>query len=330
MIQWLRIGLLGALLIAGCASQPPRGVATLSSGEPEIVLPGGELEHARLLAMGMALSKGWKPVEIESQRLLLERSLPANAPQARLLSSDPSTTPPKLRVETRLTDRQDGVLVALRAFIATNPGTEAEQQIDYTEDYQDELLISLNALASGWLANRDRIASEIPLPPDPDAVVIAASDADGDDPSPATADAAVAEPDAQPGPESAAAERREDTATDQSAPAAGGATAGGDAATAPIASATAPPSANPLPSTLSGAPTLTSGNNPMLALDDQPRRGLWAFYAEASARERGCAVGERGAVLLNTSPDFELHEVQCNGGRNLLLRCQGGICREVN
>lgn len=305
------------LLLGGCASQPGR-VGAIGAGGPEIMLPGGDLDHARLLAMGMARSKGWTVSQSGERRLILERNLPSNAPQASLLSADAMLTTPKLQVETDLEERRDGILVALRSFIIVNPGTEKERRVDYTDDYQSELLISLNALASAWLENRERIASEIPLPPDPDAIQ---ETAEVDPNSAASGDMIAA---ADPG-DAVGTSSLVDTSLDQT-----GSTSG--------ATAGATPAVGVSPATTVGtsqAPTSVGGavvaeDNAMLVLDGQARRGLWAFYAEASARERGCAVNERGAVLLNTSSEFELHEVQCNGGPNLLLRCQGGVCREVN
>jgi hypothetical protein len=270
----------------------------------------------------MAQSRGWQIVEAGGQNLLLQRTLPANAPQAALLTAGASRgetiSQPKLQVETQLQEHRDGVLVELRSYIVTNPGTETERRVDYTADYQDELLISLNSLASAWLANRNRIASEIPLPPDPETVVqegVLTTD----------------ESDNASLPRANTEDLGDQTARGESA---GETTAMADVVErpnepipipeTPTSTAYAPRSA-PASDTPSGA-----DENPMLALGGQPRRGIWAFYAEASARERGCTVGERGAILLNTTPPFELHEVQCTNGGNLLLQCQGGICRAVN
>lgn len=307
-----------AVVVAGCASQPSR-LPQASASEAEIVLPGGGIEHARLLAMGMAQSKGWRIAEAEAEHLLLERNLSANAPQARLLSGEGATAEPKLQVETHFSKHRDGVRVSLRSYVITNPGTDAAQRIDYTADYQDELLISLNALASAWLANRERIASKIPIPPDPDSAVQTGSGttAYAEDPSQPTT---ATEDRVGPGDE------RPPTSTTTAAAAA--------AASPPREPLAIPRSttstAYAADSALASNDATEPAENQMLALDQQRRRGIWAFYAEASARERGCAVSERGAVLLDTTPPFELHEVQCDNGENLLLQCQGGICRQAN
>ncbi|MCF7992674.1 MAG: hypothetical protein K9M02_19700, partial [Thiohalocapsa sp.] len=69
--------------------------------------------------------------------------------------------------------------------------------------------------------------------------------------------------------------------------------------------------------------------NDMLVLSQSTRKGLWAYYAEDYAREQGCRVGDRGAVLLQETVEYELHEVECIDAPNRLLRCQGGVCRAM-
>lgn len=304
MKQHVYYGLLvcASLLLGACASQPPRqsGEASSEAVGPRIQLPGPGLEQARLLAMGMARSKGWRIIEVDERRLLLERDLPPESPQARLLNPEGHPRTPRLQVETRLSERGGDVLVGLSASVVLQPGTETERRIDYTRDYEDALLISLNALANAWLENRTRIASAIPLPPDPDAVVIA-----------------EASTDALP-----------EIATEPTEPAE-------DASTNPIAPASASSVTLEQPALRRPAGRLreefaaaeTSEPNEMLVLDNPSPRGLWTFYAEASARERGCDPDERGAVLLRATPAFEFYEIQCTGGGRLMLSCQRGICR---
>ena len=69
--------------------------------------------------------------------------------------------------------------------------------------------------------------------------------------------------------------------------------------------------------------------NDMMMLSGRPRTGLWAYYAERFAEQQGCELDELGAVLLQKTPAFELHEVHCKLSANLLLKCQGGICQGV-
>lgn len=318
------------LLVMGCSSQPTRVGQTGGRSGPEILLPDGKVEQAQLLAMGMARSKGWTIVESDDQHLLLERQLPEGSPQAQMLSPEGVYSAPTLQIETRLRERGKDVLVSLSSSVIINPGTEQERRIDYTNDYQDQLMISLNALASAWLENRTRIASEIPLPPDPDEIAIAEAGESGTTEE-TTAGAAGS-------PLDTLAETSTDVSTmtavnaAPTAPAASDAQRHGSEATMPQVSAnTAATLYGPGQAEQDLATTRgPTEPNQMLVLDGQARRGLWTFYAEASARERGCTVTERGAVLLSTTTAFELYEVQCGGGSNLLLRCQGGICREIN
>ncbi|MBK5930632.1 hypothetical protein [Halochromatium salexigens] len=318
MKQCVYYGLLvcASLLIGGCASQSPRQSSDTSIGAtgPEIQLPGPGIEEARLLAMGMARSKGWRIIEADEHRFLLERSLPPDSPQAHLLNPEGHPSTPKLQVETRLSERGRDVLVGLSVYVVVNPGTETERRIDYTSDYEDALLISLNALANAWLENRSRIASEIPLPPDPDAVVIAEASTNGlpESPTEPIQDTPISA--------GASAETRETGApTRTDAPAA-----------APASSVTLEQPALRRPAGRirdEFAAAETSEPNEMLVLDNPSPRGLWTFYAEASARERGCEPDERGAVMLRATPAFEFYEIQCTNGGRLMLSCQGGVCR---
>ncbi|NBC47677.1 MAG: hypothetical protein GVY22_06765 [Gammaproteobacteria bacterium] len=329
MKQRLLYGLLlcASLVIGGCASQPrlDSHMGAAPSG-PELQLPGSGAEHAKLLAMGMARSKGWQIAANEPDRLLLERELPPQSPQAQKLSPDGIIRAPKLQVESRFREQRGDVAVRLSAYVITNPGTEVERRIDYTSDYQDALLISLNALANAWVEYRDTIASTIPLPPDPDVAFDAGTET---------------------GSEIAAETAREGTTGSELGRAADEPTAA--TSSAPVEPSGATTASRPAERAASSAqvaldpPELrrpagrvrdeyataaaTNVDNNLVALDDSAVRGLWASFAEASARERGCEVGERGAVLLNTTSAFELYEVQCNAAQNLLLWCRGGVCR---
>lgn len=320
MKQCVYYGLLvcASLLIGGCASQPPHQSSEASVGAvgPEIQLPGPGVEEARLLAMGMARSKGWRIIEAGERRFLLERALPPDSPQTRMLNPEGHPSTPRLQVETRLSERGRDVLVGLSAYVVVNPGTETERRIDYTSDYEDALLISLNALANAWLENRTRIASEIPLPPDPDAVVIAEASTNAlpEIPTEPTQDAPTG---------AGASAETEET----------GAHANADAAAIAPAPASSVTLQQPALRRPAGrirdefAAAETSEPNEMLVLDNPSPRGLWTFYAEASARERGCEPDERGAVLLRATPAFEFYEIQCTDGGRLMLNCQGGVCR---
>jgi hypothetical protein len=284
-----------------------------------------------------------------------------------LLSTEDTLTPPSLQVETDFSRRNAGVRVNLQAFVVTNPGTESEQRLDYTDQYQSELLISLNALASAWLENRDRIASEVPIPPEPESPPAAEATAQAS-PNPTEAPAPTNAPpraevpslaiSAWSEPESASQEpasapetrpevaegtpsddikvtTRSDAAASEAstpAPAAAPPRLRNSILTANNAPATAAADRKP-PARTATVPTFSqepdnASDEALVALDDNAFSGSWGAYAIASARQRGCVVGARGAVLMSSNGNSELHEVQCDNGPNLLLQCQSGICRE--
>ncbi|MGB5833918.1 MAG: hypothetical protein WBG92_18290 [Thiohalocapsa sp.] len=318
-----------SLALSGCASTSSGKVAIGSISDlPQTMLNGAELDDARAVAMGTARTKGWTIKDAAANRLLLERELSNSSPQATALGS--SLTPPTIEVETDLVERSEGTVVALKAFVVTNPGTQEEKRIDYTSDYENQLLISLSSLQSAWLSSRNKIASKVPLPSEQDAEEQSQSQNDPsvaepvvagtpDSPGLSSADASpvVAEPSSAPPPQLSSAP----TATE--AP---------DLGVAQTTSALPEASGGGLPSTAtSAAPVLTepAPRNDMLVLNSSSRKGLWAYYAEDYARLRGCAIGDRGAVLMQETPTFELHEVECAGSSNMLLKCQGGVCNAV-
>jgi len=336
--------LLIAAVVAGCATQPGMVAVGDISDLPQTLLPGARLQYARSLAMGMARSKGWTISETAPNRLVLERTLPADSPQAAALGLGPSAVPPRIQVEANLVERSDGVVVALRSDIVTNPGTKDEQRIDYTRDYENDLMISLSALESAWLANQQRIARDVPVP----TPAVAAEQASDNAPEAAgeaigtavpRTTAAIPEPPVRPAAEAPAAPvpSSADVAVQQPAPPPAAplpSTTMPPAATAgTTASRLPPPSGVGLPATttpaISEQSPPTGVGNDMMVLNTNARKGLWAYYAEDYARLRGCALSDAGAVLLQETPSYELHEVHCAGGPNFLLRCQGGVCQEM-
>ena len=338
-LVYLAVLLSALLTIAGCASTP-RGAVPIGniSDLPQTMLSGAKLDHARSVAMGTARTKGWTIKAADPNRLLLERDLPATSPQASALGS--TAAPPKIEVETDLVERSDGTIVALKAFVVSNPGTPDEKRIDYTADYENQLLISLSSLQSAWIDSRGKIASTVPIPTEQDiaeqtesqdgpaasssgAEPVAATVAEA--PTPAVPDRApVPAPVQQPQAAATARTAPPSVPTADSVPGIG-ATAGNGSAL-PAASADGlPPSATPAVSVASDI----APRNDMLVLNDSGRKGLWAYYAEDYARLRGCAIGDRGATLLQETPTFELHEVPCVGANNVLVRCQGGVCEGV-
>lgn len=322
----LRVGtvpfVLAMAVIAGCATMSGGVPLGNLSGLPQTTLPGARLEHARSVAMASARSKGWDIVSAAPNRLVLERALPADAPQAVALGHTLGSPAPRVQVETDMVERGDGTLVALRSFIVTDPGTANAKKIDYTASYESELLLSLSALQGAWLATRDKVTSDVPIPTQADEEVVEFDEAELTPVQAAFAEGAreVADEPRSPPPAPAPAA----PAPVVSAPPAPVVSAA--AAPSPPPSAAASPSPSPPPAPVVRQAPVTAPSNDMLVLNAGARKGLWAYYAEDYARLRGCAVGNLGAVLLQETADYELHEVHCDGSENVLLKCRGGVC----
>jgi len=342
------------VILTGCASVPSGSSGKVAIGNisnlPQTLLSGAKLEHARSIAMGTARSKGWNITSAQANQLKLQRDLSASSPQAIALGS--TLTPPKMEIETDLVERSDGTIVALKAFVITNPGTTEEKRINYTPDYESQLLISLSSLQSAWLEGRNQITSRVPIPsadevaeqeasqdsPTADLVasepVIASAPAptlQAQDAAPATAPAPPATPPVPPAtPPAPPATPPAPPATPPSPPQPQ-ITSSAPNPTMPVASpAGLPETAIPaVPPIAGAAPDNAALSNDMLVLNSGARKGLWAYYAEDYARLRGCAIGDRGAVLMQETASFELHEVECAGTANIMVKCQGGVCEGV-
>ena len=308
---------------------------------PQTTLSGADLDDARSIAMGTARSKGWDIKNVEGNQVLLERPVATNSPQAGALRTQSSLAPPQLQVETNLAKRSDGTVVALRAFVVTNPGTKEEKRIDYTNDYQNDLLSSLNSLQASWAAGRSKVTSVVPIPnkeeiaeqnqpqnqfspAPPSAESVAAAPSSAPMPVPPPTPTTAAQPVAArtaPVPEAAAAPAP--VVSPAPAPAS-------DTSSAVVSRGLAAPGAAAAPSTLPQLGTSQiADRNDMLVLNNTGGKGLWSYYAEDYARLRGCDIGDRGATLLRQTATFELLEVQCVGRDNMLLKCQGGVCEPI-
>jgi len=332
------------LTLGGCATQPST-TGTVSIGNisklPQTTLSGADLDDARSIAMGTARSKGWDIKNVEGNQVLLERPVATNSPQAGALRTQSSLAPPQLQVETNLAKRSDGTVVALRAFVVTNPGTKEEKRIDYTNDYQNDLLSSLNSLQASWAAGRSKVTSVVPIPnkeeiaeqnqpqnqfspAPPSAESLAAAPSSAPMPVPTPTPTTAAQPVAArtaPVPEAAAAPAP--VVSPAPAPAS-------DTSSAVVSRGLAAPGAAAAPSTLPQLGTSQiADRNDMLVLNNTGGKGLWSYYAEDYARLRGCDIGDRGATLLRQTATFELLEVQCVGRDNMLLKCQGGVCEPI-
>lgn len=325
------------------------------------------MEEARSVAMAAARTKGWDITAADANRLLLERPLPPDLPQAQALNSP--LAPPRMQVETAIVDRRDGAVVALRAFALTNPGTKDEKRIDYTSEYENQLLISLSSLSSAWIAARDKVRSEVPTLAQFEGNQTA--EADGGDlgnvaqtvASGAVASAAAPSPEPvvrseplppvpTPAPAPAPTPAPAPRVVQPAAPVASSAPPVPVASSSLVAPTIEPPASpttaaeaatpsqlRPGPSPDGGvsspapiaptAPAETAASNDMLVLNQGARKGLWAYYAEDYARLRGCAIGDRGATLLQQTDGGEVHEVECVGKANVLVSCRGGVCESM-
>lgn len=292
----LAMGLVaGALLGGGCATTTSSISTPVTTRQPSTVLEGADLDAARSVAMAAARSKGWTVNPNSDHSLILERKISPLAPQAQALGQQPDAPAPRIQVQTMFTERNTGTEVVLRAFVRVNPETEHEKRIEYTEDYQTDLAISLSALQSAWLTAAHRLASPAPIPRNAPALAdIDVPSVTPSEPETATDPTPWREQEAQwPETQSQVGADPQDTL----------------AARRPMIDQTAP--------------------NQMLVLDTQMRTGTWAYYAERYAQQQGCTLGEQGAVLLQKTPEFELHEVVCTNRANRLVKCQGGLCQTM-
>lgn len=356
------------LLTSGCATAPTSGGFGPIGGQPSTLLQGAGIDEARSVAMASARSKGWTLASAGDPQstaeasqpagLILERDLSATAAQSVALGALPGGPAPKVRVLVTLAPQEVGTEVGLRAFVIVNPGTENEKQLEYTDDYADDLAVSLSALQSAWLATGHRLAEAAPVPeapapapdnlldPNADGAAATSSAAGSDEAGPASRESMLAE-----------ATQAEDATRSSRMLVAGSGVVGAQPSPAPSPVPNPAPSpaqelgvvgasANPearmtgtsagLLSTgdmLASAPADASGGAPvsnrMLVLDPGSRGGTWSYYAEQLARSRGCEVTDEGAVLLRKTPGFELHEVACRDGANQLVKCEGGVCRSM-
>lgn len=301
-----------ALLIGGCSSTGSP-VPSYDPDKPQTFLPGAEVEQAKSLAMGSAVTKGWKVVESSDNRLVVNR--PLDSASAQSVTGEPVSTA-LVEVKSEFFKRQDGTNVVVGASLITNKGSEAERTIDFTDSYRDDLNRSLGSLRRTWDDNRWRVASatpplptEVPVPEDE----VSASGAPGVNDvrvvdSGAQADsgygsgfAPAAPPSPPPVPVAAS------TA----------------AAVAPVEDRGA--GTTPSPMVASPAPASPGGN--MLTLNRQTEPGVWTYYAEHYAKIRGCELSGNGAVLEQKLPEYELHRVYCENGKTFLVKCNAGTCR---
>lgn len=307
----------GALL-GGCSSTGS-SMLRYDSNNPQTFLAGADVEQAKSLAMGSAVTKGWNIVDSSGDKLVVRR--PLNAAAAQSVTGEPVSTA-AVEVKSSFFQRQEGVDVVVGATMIANEGSKSQRKIDFTDSYKDDLNRSLDSLQRAWSENRWRVASGTPpLPTN----VAAAEDA-GPESAATPADATQS---AESGPAFATAEAVQTSAVAPPAEAAGGpaiAASTPDSGAAPVEDRY--DAATPLPpiaSTTATAPANPAAN--MMALNRQGEPGVWTYYAEHYAKIRGCEVSDTGAVLQEKTPEFEVHRVYCEDQKTFLVKCNAGSCR---
>jgi len=301
-------------LVSGCSSTG-QSRASFDPNKPRTFLSGAEVEEARSLAMGSAVTKGWKVVESSENRIVVKRSIDAAAAQS---VTGEQVSNASVEVESDFFQRQDGVDVVVGASLIAIKDSKAEREIDFTESYRDDLNRSLSSLRRAWDENRWRVASAAPPlptkvadPEDRGATATTSGVGDVQDSDPAS--------ELDPGDGISVAR----TATPSSAPVPAVATTAATAATVEDRTAgAAPPSA-----AVSSTPTGPREN--MMTLDRQTAPGIWSYYAEHYAKIRGCELSGSGAVLEQKLPEYEIHRVYCDNEKTFLVQCNAGTCRGV-
>jgi hypothetical protein len=320
-----------ALAMAGCATQPtiqtpiePPDPQQRIEGKPQMFLTGAQLSEVKSIAMGSAHTKGWTLVTETADQIVLQRPMDPTAPQTVALGAAPGSSP-VVEVTTDFVEQPGGIIVALAAEVSFTGPDQVPRTIDYTEPYRADLTRSLASLRTTWAGNRERVLAALSsqraavqspevedpygdaqkdlsaLPSDPLKAVWAAETTlvDETEPSPTTSQENPLQGDIEP------------TVT---------------ASPTAVASETAP-SLQPAP-VREPTPSPPSGTG-LIALDDVSETGMWAYYAEAYAMTRGCALTDQGAVLIERQPGAEIHDVQCTNRQGFRLRCHNGVCRSL-
>ena len=155
-----------AMFISGCGTTKLPDLVDLRGNRPWIFLASAEVRQAKSLAMGTAVTKGWKIVDAVGDKLLVRRSLSTTTAEA--IVGKPVATA-AVEVKTDFDQRRAGVDVIVDAAMVadklTDKGEKSVVRVNVTESYKEALNRSLNALRKSWERNRWRIAVAIlPLP----------------------------------------------------------------------------------------------------------------------------------------------------------------------
>ena len=367
---------MSSLLLSACASNPRVAEESMQSNGPapidttylpRLMLPGATTAEVRSLALGAARSRGWtvKNVDLTDERLVVER--PADASVLALAAPGMAAVPGSmLEVTTLLKNYGGGIEVATLAQVVTPAyaGRPAER-IDYTDQFRDPLMQSLDSLRERWIRDRERLARATPpaegwrdawedsgTPPAGQPAPVAAGSTQAAQVTPAPVPPAPAAPTYTPPP---SAPPRTDTSV---APRAASTPPSQIESGIPRPTYTrrpttpepryTPPGAAPVvdassnlnrlpprePAPVSGTSGVARDN--MMSLprtEPAPMttaagpRMLWSANAEQYARQRGCQVAGSGSQLIESRQDGEVYKVPCQGSDSFLIRCQDGLCQ---
>lgn len=302
-------------MFAGCATGPTSTGAYYDPNKPQTFLAGAEVEQAKAVAMGSAVSKGWKITKSTDNRLVVQRRLNAAAAETVVEGASLTQAPSLVEVQTDFFERDQGVDVVLKASVISNMGTEEEKRQDFTESYRDDLLRSLTSLRMAWEESRWRVASATPPLPSPGPTP---GESDAENRSSLEEGEPVAESGWATQPASGVGTAWQDNPSPAPAPA------------GPVETASTEPTPSPVSTSASTQPAAYTPPDPaenMLVLNEPSDTGVWAYYAEHYARVRGCQLAGGGALLLEKKPEYEMHRVYCEGGQTYLVKCNAGSCR---
>jgi hypothetical protein len=329
----LFVAVSAGLLVGGCASSPgpasvdPAG-ASYNANNPQTFLSYANIEQAKGVAMGSAVSKGWQVADSSDRALLLERPLNSAAAESFAPGSSVGATPPKILVKTEFFERGNGVDVVLSATAVAFAGTENEKREDVTEAYRPDLERSLASLQSTWAKSQGRVATATPPTPTSGAPVVV-------DPNVPLAPMPGDPSSVQAASTASAGEPGTGIGTGwigTSGAAASTAGAGQSGSLPPVETRglSDPYAQAAAPTSSAGVEDLSQqpyASDSMVVLNEPVNEGIWAYYAEHYARVRGCALTGNGAELVEKTQEYELHRVPCEGGQMFEVRCNAGVCR---
>ena len=287
MLAWGLGMLLGAWSAYLLGADPP------APGErPGIFLEAANIHQARGLAMDAALSHGWGIIERDPAHVVFETYLEEPA-----VPGPPEDTPPPftlLRIRADFIRQPAGVNVYLFAQEVWFPRDSREWTADVTQLYRPNLRRALQSLRARW----DNFRRDT--------------------------DPALADDDALP------LVRVEDQVDGQSVPP----DEDGDPPLLDDGLDMLPSQAEPLDAGDPSEPGIDATTMPVPP--EGPGRaaepvgpadvGQWAYYAEQYAEQRGCALGDLGAILIDEDGLSEVHRVYCEDGTSMDVRCDSRNC----